>query len=82
MKTAIIGIGWVGKAMQKLFPDAYIFSRTVGEMKEVDKCDIAFICVPTPNYNEKKLDTKIVEQVISWCKCPLIVVRSTVNPGD
>ena len=82
MKIAIIGIGWVGKAMQKLFPDAYIFSRTMGEMKEVDKCDIAFICVPTPNYNEKKLDTKIVEQVISWCKCPLIVVRSTVNPGD
>lgn len=81
-KIAIVGLGWVGKAMQKLFPDAYIFSRTFGDMEEVNKCKIAFICVPTPSHDEKKLDTKIVEQTISWCKCPLIVVRSTVNPGD
>lgn len=82
MKITICGIGWVGTAMQKLFPDAYIFSRTRGTMDEANKSDICFICVPTPNYDEKKLDTKIVEQIISWCKCPLIVVRSTVNPGD
>ena len=70
----------------------------------VNKCDIAFIGVPTPNLSEDEscalemvgekcngshrqiaegeLDTSIVEECISWCECPLIVIRSTVNPGD
>jgi|TARA_Y100000310_G_scaffold160800_1_gene160690 UDPglucose 6-dehydrogenase len=128
-KVAICGYGWVGKAMHKLFPEAFIYSRGVvkhdgkwfkgryGEWaenydddykKQVNKCDVAFICVPTPNkltfppiqektytdkenimpelepklYSEDKLDTSIVEEVIKWCECPLLVVRSTVNPGD
>ena len=62
---------------------------------EINECDVAFICVPTPNnklpngagsskneIGEGKLDTSIVEEVISWLKTPLIVIRSTVNPGD
>lgn len=81
-KVTIIGKGWVGKAMQDLFPDAYIYSRSVGTIEEANKGDVAFICVPTPVIGEGKLDTMVVEQSISWCECPLIVVRSTVNPGD
>lgn len=49
---------------------------------EAGKADVAFIGVPTPNPNRGKLDTSIVEEVISWCEAKLIVVRSTVNPGD
>ncbi len=106
MKTAIIGYGWVGKAMHKLFPDATLYDRDyqmlpiplpagIGsdlevaadsvreQLKErVNQCDVAFIGVPTPVIGEGKLDTSIVEEVISWCECSLIVVRSTVNPGD
>lgn len=84
MKTAIIGFGWVGKSMQKLFPDAYIYDILIcdSSQEEVNKCDVAFIGVPTPNQYDYELDTSIVEHVISWCECPLIVVRSTVNPGD
>lgn len=81
-KITIIGAGWVGKFMQKLFPNAYIFSRTIGDMEDANKSDVAFVCVPTPSKAEKRLNTIVVEQTISWCKCPLIVVRSTVNPGD
>lgn len=81
MNVTIIGKGWVGKAMKQLFPDAYVYSPSIGTKEEANKGDIAFICVPTPLYMEK-LDTSIVEEVIDWCKCPLIVVRSTVNPGD
>jgi len=81
-KVAIIGFGWVGKFMQQLFPDAYIYTNKEGEMKEVDKADIAFIAVPTPPKGEKELNTQIVEQIISWCKADLLVIRSTVNPGD
>lgn len=81
MKVSIIGLGWVGKAMQKLFPDAYIYSHGIGTKEEANKGDVAFICVPTPNIGEGKLDTSIVEEVVKWCQCPLLVMRSTVNPG-
>jgi UDP-glucose 6-dehydrogenase len=90
MKVTILGYGWVGKSMKQLFPDAVVYDPNI--MSSVTKSkanegDIAFIGVPTP-YTidskglEGKLDTSIVEECISWCKCPLIVIRSTVNPGD
>lgn len=83
MKISVIGAtGWVGKAMIDLFPDAYKYSSHIGTKEEVNKADVAFICVPTPCRDEGKLDTSIVEECISWCTCSLIVVRSTVNPGD
>ena len=80
---AIIGgTGWVGRAVHELFPHAYIFTSKIGIKEKVNNCNIAFICVPTPGIGEGKLDTSIVEGIIKWCECELIVVRSTVNPGD
>lgn len=87
MKIAIIGSeGWVGRAMQGLFPSAYRYDMNIGTKEEVNQADVAFIGVPTPytvdsNGLEGKLDTSIVEECIKWCECPLIVIRSTVNPG-
>lgn len=81
MKISLIGYGWVGKAMKELFSDAYIYTSKIGTKKEANKGDVAFICVPTPNIGEGKLDTSIVEDSVAWCTCPLIVIRSTVNPG-
>ena len=81
MKVTVCGNGWVGKAMMSLFPDAYLYSHGIGNKEEANKGDVAFICVPTPNLHEWELDTSIVEEVVSWCECPLLVIRSTVNPG-
>lgn len=89
MKVGIVGYGWVGKAMYQLFPGAYIYdpyskekNTYFTESKDlINSCDIVFVCVPTPCINETVLDTSIVEKVVSWLKCPLIVIRSTVNPG-
>lgn len=92
-KVAIIGYGWVGKAMYKLFPDALVYDPYISQgeddpicatEKEINECEIAFICVPTPLKQITKfgLDTSIVEEAVAWCECPLIVIRSTVNPGD
>jgi UDPglucose 6-dehydrogenase len=87
-KVTIIGYGWVGRAMKQLFPDAYVYDPALGmgTKKEANKGDIAFIGVPTPytvdkNGLEGKLDTSIVEEIVGWCKCKLLVIRSTVNPG-
>ena len=82
MKVAIIGYGWVGKAMHKLFPNAIIHDPDLGffATAEVNTSSIAFVCVPTP-LKKKKLDTSIVEECISWCGADLIIIRSTLNPG-
>jgi UDP-glucose 6-dehydrogenase len=85
MNVSIIGYGWVGKFMKLQFPDACVYSKgekeQIGTKEEANKADIAFVCVPTPCPNEGALDTSIVEEVVSWLECPLIVIRSTVNPG-
>lgn len=96
-KVAIIGNGWVGKAMQQLFPTALTYVRNLKgialsddetirvyttDKKLVNECDIAFVCVPTPCPKEGRLDTSAVGEVIKWCEAPLIVIRSTVNPRD
>lgn len=83
MNTAVIGLGWVGKSMLELFPESVVYDEPLrrGNKQAVNACDIAFICVPTPNPEEGELDTSIVEEVVGWCECPLIVIRSTVNPG-
>jgi len=77
----IIGHGWVGKSVNKLFPDAYIFDPPRGDKKRANESEVAFICVPTPSLGEGKLDISIVEECVAWCECPLIIIRSTVNPG-
>lgn len=84
-KVAVVGYGWVGKAMHKLFPDAVIYDPvlpTSATKDQINECDVAFVSVPTPCLAEGRLDTSIVESCIKWCECPLIVIRSTVNPGD
>jgi UDPglucose 6-dehydrogenase len=79
MKIKIIGYGWVGKAMHTLFPDALIHDPVLGIIAE-EKCDVAFVCVPTP-LKDGKLDTSIVEETIANCEEDLIICRSTVMPG-
>lgn len=92
VSTAVIGAGWVGKSMIELFPESVVYDepQIVDEYGEeavkgwrdiVNRCDVAFVCVPTPNSGKSKLDTSIVESVVDWLKCDLIVIRSTVNPG-
>ncbi len=83
MKVAIIGgTGWVGKSVHSLFPNAYIYTSHQGTKEEVNKCDIAYICVPTPLSESGKLNVSIIDEIMTWLKCPLIIIRSTVNPGD
>ena len=81
MTVKIYGYGWVGKAMHTLFPDALIQDPAQG-METLLKADVAFICVPTPNPDKGKLDTSIVEEVVKNAEEDLLIIRSTVNPGD
>ncbi len=83
MKIGIIGYGHVGKAMHKLFTDAVIYDKykKMGSIKEVNQCDAAFVCVPTPMKADGSCDTTCVDEVINWCVCNVIILRSTVKIG-
>lgn len=82
MNVKIFGYGWVGKAMHTLFPRAQIIDPAYLTIGEEYTADVAFVCVPTPLLPNGVLDTSIVEDVVRDCQEDLIVIRSTVNPGD
>jgi UDP-glucose 6-dehydrogenase len=80
MRTVkIYGLGWVGRSMRQLFPNAWIHDPDQG-CTETRTAAVAFICVPTPLVNWR-LDTSIVESIIRECPEDLIILRSTVTPG-
>lgn len=47
----------------------------------VNDCDLAIVCVPTPQAPDGSCDTSIVEEVVGWLETPLILIKSTVPPG-
>ncbi len=83
MIVKIYGHGWVGKSVQKLFPQAIIVDPKYNHYYSAKdkKADVAFVCVPTPLDDDGSLDTSLVEQVILDAPESLIIVRSTVMPG-
>lgn len=83
MKVAIVGAGAVGRGIAQLFPNAVLFDepKGIGTRAEVNACDAAFVCVPTPSLADGRCDTSIVESVLGWLTTPLVVIRSTVAVG-
>lgn len=79
MTVKIYGMGWVGKAMKTLFPEAWVHDPGLGLINE-EVADVAFVCVPTP-LDGRKLDTSIVKDVVRKAKEHFIIIRSTVMPG-
>jgi UDP-glucose 6-dehydrogenase len=87
MKTvAIIGYGVVGKAYHLVFPEAIIYDPFQPEGKDTTKeqvnaCDVALVAVFTKYNEDGTLDTSIVEEVVDWIECPLIIIKSALYPG-
>ena len=91
MKVAIIGYGFVGKALQNglknsvevLLIDPKL-NTNINDLKTF-KPDTIFICVPTPMNDDGSQDTSILENVIDelnpFSESSLIVLKSTVIPS-
>lgn len=47
----------------------------------VNSCDLAVVCVPTPQAEDHSVDLSIIEEVLSWLQTPLILIKSTIPPG-
>lgn len=85
-KVGVIGGGVVGTATRELCgPDTVIYDpfkpEFAGNKDAVNRCDVAFIGVPTPMGDDRACNTSIVEEAVAWCEAPLIIIRSTVSPG-
>ena len=91
MKIAIIGYGFVGKALKNglkdnidLFIVDPLLKTKVQDLQEF-KPDVIFICVPTPMKEDSSQDISIVKDVIKSIKeislQSHIVVKSTVLPN-
>jgi UDPglucose 6-dehydrogenase len=81
--VAVVGYGAVGKGIHNLFPDAAIYDEPLGlgSRDDVNSRDFAFVCVPTNRRSDGTCDTGIVDEVVSWLRCEVIVIRSTVPMG-
>lgn len=82
----ILGYGKVGQSYHKVFPEAIIYDPYKDEGKnttkeQVNACDVALVAVFTPHKEDGSLDTSIVEEVIDWIECPLIIIKSALHPG-
>lgn len=90
----IVGGGFVGSATAQLgCDDLAIKVYDIDESKcmpadttmlDVSKCDLVFVCVPTPSREDGSCNTDIVESVVKELRekgSPQIVVRSTVPPN-
>ncbi len=85
LKVGVVGAGTVGRAVRKLCgPEAVMFDTKPDychDQQAVNRCDVVFICLPTPMASDGSCDTSLVEEAISWITAPLIIIRSTVAPG-
>lgn len=83
-KIAIVGCGYVGNGMNRIFPEATIIDPPKGTREgygATDGCDLAIVCVPTPRRSDGSCDTSIVEAVVSQLYSEIVLVKSTVTPG-
>ncbi len=89
-KIAIIGHGYVGKAVDHGFSTSHvekflvdpIYGSTIGDLKLKTRLDAAFVCVPTPFGDDGSIDASIVKEVVTelqYFNCP-IIIKSTVTP--
>lgn len=86
-RVAIIGNGYVGKAVERFFSKRYrtvvldpAFDNGV-TWDDVNLCELAAVCVPTPEDGEGRCDTSIVRAIVEDLRTPLILIHSTVSPG-
>ena len=88
MKIAIVGHGFVGKAVDYAFTHSRVEKVIIdpkygNSVEELNDCDFAFVCVPTPMGVDGEIDSSIVETVVEYLRSnteAVIVLKSTVTP--
>jgi len=92
-KIGIIGLGYVGGSVHYWFEHEFggkteLFSydkyKNIGSVKEINKAEIIFICVPTPFYEDGSGydDSIIIESLEVLNGSKIVIIKSTVLPGS
>lgn len=87
--VGIVGLGYVGRGMERLFRLGghhvelcdILMPNYEDQKRRINECELAVICVPTPEDADGGCDTSLVEEVCEWLQTPLVLIKSTVNPG-
>jgi nucleotide sugar dehydrogenase len=90
LTMAIVGHGFVGKAVDYGFPDANCIKTIIDPKYGTSvsalngkNIDVSFVCVPTPMNSDAKIDVNILVSVVQDLlnyTTGLIVIKSTVTP--
>ena len=88
-KVGIIGNGFVGEAQAFAFSpisEIRIYdidkNKSTHTIEDTHQCDIVFVCVPTPMYENGSQDQSYIENVFEKAeKKPIYVLKSTLLPG-
>ncbi len=87
-KVAVIGYGYVGKAVAAFFEshfDVLIYDINMplesASTEEINAADLAVICVPTPMRRDGTAGLSAIEGTLKWLTTPLILIKSTIPPG-
>lgn len=88
MKIGIIGMGHVGRNVERRFTAASIETVTYDNAdgapyprSELKSCDFVVICVGTPKRSDGAAEVSDVFDAITRCPSDRILLRSTVPPG-
>jgi len=89
LNIAIVGHGFVGKAVDYGFPSQNCEKYIVDPKHGMDitalpqNMDYIFVCVPTPMGDDGSIDSSIIESVVSYLLTNnkgIIIIKSTVTP--
>lgn len=86
MKIGVVGFGVVGRHMaediKRAGHDLAVYDIFgAGTREEINTADAAFVCVSTPQAANGSCDTSAIDDVFSWLRVPVAIIRSTVPPG-
>ena len=95
MNIGIVGLGYVGTAVETVFKEYYkvitydINKKCSAESLDalIEQTDIIFLCLPTPMNSNGSCNISIIENVLSELnnsdniKDKIIAIKSTISPG-
>lgn len=89
MKVGILGFGFVGKGMERLFEGAYEIASfdPIHQPDEsaLDGSDLILICAPTPPADDGSCDVSMIRdaaaRALRLCPDALVCIKSAVPPG-
>lgn len=90
-KIGIIGLGFVGEAIQQAYSEHYPFqlvlididpNKNRGNFQDLFSCDAIYICVPTPTDSAGRCDVTILEKLLNDLKNyeGVIISKCTAPP--